>query len=281
MTADFVARSSAAVTARMSYVVLSQHTPRSYVSDPPPGVPWETAQFDERPVEIIDGRGLDCAGSVDREGYALFDAPSAVSDFADRDAVTSTYYAECVELALAATGAVRGVVFDHLLRKRQVGAALDFGRSSSGRAGVNARIHNDYTESSGSRRLALVLGDELERAAVSRFGIVNVWRSSRGPILDTPLAVCDARTVTREDLVEAEVVYPSRMGEIYFVTYSANHRWRYFSAMDRHEALVFKQFDSACGVARFTPHAAFEHPHAPPGAPPRESIEVRCLVVYD
>jgi hypothetical protein len=35
------------------------------------------------------------------------------------------------------------------------------------------------------------------------------------------------------------------------------------------------------GVARFTPHAAFAHPNAPASTPPRESIEVRCLVVYD
>jgi hypothetical protein len=34
-------------------------------------------------------------------------------------------------------------------------------------------------------------------------------------------------------------------------------------------------------VARFTPHAASEHPDAPASAPPRESIEVRCLVAYD
>lgn len=275
MTAD------AAVTARMSYVVRTRDTPRSYVSAPPAGVPWESAQFDERAVGIADGRRLAGAASVDREGFALFDAPSAVADFADRDAIVSTYYAECVELALAATGAARGVVFDHLLRRRQAGAPLGFGRSSAGRAGANARIHNDYTEASGRRRLALVVGDERERAAVGRFGIVNIWRPSRGPVLDTPLAVCDARSVSPADLVEAEVVYADRTGEIYFVTGSAHHRWTYFPAMDRHEALVFKQFDSAHGVARFTPHAAFAHPHTPPGAAPRESIEVRCLVIYD
>lgn len=60
------------------------------------------------------------------------------------------------------------------------------------------------------------------------------------------------------------------------------HRWSYFSAMDRHEALVFKQFDAqVSGVARFTLHAAFDHPQAPTDAPCRESIELRCLVVYE
>ncbi|WP_367162277.1 hypothetical protein [Methylibium sp.] len=52
--------------------------------------------------------------------------------------------------------------------------------------------------------------------------------------------------------------------------------------MDRGEALVFKQFDSDPEVAaRFTPHAAFDLPDAPPDAPLRESIEVRCLVTFE
>ena len=52
--------------------------------------------------------------------------------------------------------------------------------------------------------------------------------------------------------------------------------------MDRHEALVFKQYDSqVSGVARFTPHAAFDHPDTLLDAPLRESIELRCLVIYE
>ena len=101
-------------------------------------------------------------------------------------------------------------------------------------------------------------------------------------MLDTPLAVCDARTVMARDLVNAEVRYPKRTGEIYLATHAATHRWSYFSRMDRHEALVFKQYDAQLGgVARFTPHAAFDHPLAPADAPLRESIEARCLVVFE
>lgn len=103
-----------------------------------------------------------------------------------------------------------------------------------------------------------------------------------GPVLDTPLALCDARSVNVADLVAAEIRYPTRTGELYLATHNPRHRWWYASAIDRHEALVFKQYDSqASGVARFTPHAAFVHPEAPAGTPPRESIEIRCLVVYD
>jgi len=52
--------------------------------------------------------------------------------------------------------------------------------------------------------------------------------------------------------------------------------------MDRHEALIFKQYDSQInGTARFTPHSAFDLPDVPPDTPLRESIEVRCLVVFE
>jgi hypothetical protein len=51
--------------------------------------------------------------------------------------------------------------------------------------------------------------------------------------------------------------------------------------MEFDEVLLFKQFDSAAGVACYTPHAAFAHPATPADTPPRESIEIRCLLIYD
>jgi hypothetical protein len=51
--------------------------------------------------------------------------------------------------------------------------------------------------------------------------------------------------------------------------------------MTRDEALVFKQYDSLAAAPRYVPHAAFDHPQTPSDAPLRESIEVRCLVVFD
>jgi hypothetical protein len=51
--------------------------------------------------------------------------------------------------------------------------------------------------------------------------------------------------------------------------------------MRRDEALVFKVYDSEKdGRARFTPHTSFEVPDAPPGAPPRQSIEARALAFF-
>lgn len=272
----------AGVTAALSYLAAGADHPVSYACVPPAGQPWESAAYEARDCFIADAR-LDGDHALDANGFQLIDAPTALRDFDDEQQIVSTYYAEAMELALQATGGTHAYVFDHLVRRREAGrSALGFGRKSAdGRAAANGRIHNDYTEQSGRRRLALVLRDSDLLPFVQHFSIVNVWRSIAGPVQDTPLAVCDARSVQPGELVRGEVRYPKRTGEIYQLRHAPHHRWSYFPLMDRHEALLFKQYDSRTdGVARFTPHAAFDLPHIAAGAPLRESIELRCLVVH-
>lgn len=275
------------VLATLSYLRPTLERPYNTMFDPPDGEPRENCVYDAYQMRVTDARNITSPLSIDREGFALWDAPSAVANFLDEAAILNLYYKEVAELALAATGATRAYVFDHLVRKRESSEsgriALTMGRTGDGsKPGANGRIHNDYSEASGQKRLAMVLHAARQRDAIKRYSILNIWRSIKGPVLDTPLAVCDARSVDARDLVCAEVRYQTRTGEIYLLTHSNRHQWFYFSAMDRHEALVFKQYDSqVSGVARFTPHVAFDHPHTPPDAPLRESIEARCLVVYD
>ena len=45
--------------------------------------------------------------------------------------------------------------------------------------------------------------------------------------------------------------------------------------------LLIKGYDSLTDRARFTPHGAFDLPGTPADAPPRESIEVRTLVIIE
>lgn len=272
------------VVTGLGYLKPMSVRPYNYMYEPPNGAPWQNCEYDVRTLRITDARSFSSRPSVHGEGFELWDAPSAVTDFFNEEAIVNVYYHEAAELACAVTGAKQAYVFDHLVRKREPGRpALAFGRHGDGnRPGAAGRIHNDYTEESGRKRLGLVLNDPGTAAEVERYSIVNIWRSIKGPILDTPLAICDARTVSAADLVSSEVRYPTRTGEIYLVTHSPRHRWSYYSAMDRHEALIFKQYDSqVSGVARYTPHAAFDHPDMPPEAPLRESIEIRCLVVYE
>jgi len=93
--------------------------------------------------------------------------------------------------------------------------------------------------------------------------------------------VCDARSVEDGDLVATDLVYPDRVGEIYYVKFNSRHRWFYAPAMRNDEVMLIKCYDSEDdGRARFVPHAAFVDPNTPAGARARESIELRTLVFY-
>jgi hypothetical protein len=279
--------------ATLHYVIQADRKPVNYLYPPPEGEPWNNCDFAPTPVPVRDSRGLGNT-SIHREGFGLWDAPSAVRDWRNDAVVRRLYYPEVVELACLATGAVRGIVFDHLVRQKDPSRPTGtFGREDGQPAGVG-RVHNDYTEASGRRRLELVQsmvreqtgGDGphwvLDLDKGQRYSVVNIWRSLEHPIYDTPLAVCDARSVGVSDMVDSEIRYPDRVGEIYLFQHNPAHRWHYFSAMMGGEALVFKQFDSQVnGVSRFTPHAAFDLPDVPADAVPRQSIEARCLVVYE
>lgn len=246
------------------------------------GAPTENCTYEARAVSIANARESLFAPTLQASGFTLVDAPTDVRDFHDPAQVASTYHGELREIALQATGGRRAIVFDHLLRRREAGRPpMTLGqRQPGGLPGAAGRVHNDYSEASGRARLGLVLGERDAARHLGRWCIVNVWRSARGPVVDTPLALCDARSVAREDLVETELRYPNRSGEIYQLRHNPAHRWSYFDQLQPHEALVFKQFDTDRSVARFTPHAAFDHPHTPADAPLRESIEARILVLF-
>ncbi|MFD2271173.1 CmcJ/NvfI family oxidoreductase [Undibacterium arcticum] len=119
--------------------------------------------------------------------------------------MVGVYYPEVAEIALAATGASRAFVFDHLVRKREPGPPQAFGRRDGHRPGAAGRVHCDFTVASAQRRLAAELRDPNAASKVQRYSIVNLWRSIRHPVLDAPLALCDARTVAPGDLVASDI----------------------------------------------------------------------------
>lgn len=214
-------------------------------------------------------------------GFGLWESESKLKDYWDEESVRRHYYPAMAALACDVSGASKAYIFDHMLRRREQGRPqLSFGRQSDV-AGAAGRIHNDYSEASGRSKLAMVIADNEQLAAIRRYSIVNIWRPLLGPVQDTPLALCDAQTVSTLDLVSCEVRRPDRKGEIYLMRHADSQRWYYYPEMTADEVLLFKQYDSKLnGVARMTPHTAFDLPHIPADAPLRESIELRCLLVY-
>ena len=111
---------------------------------------------------------------------------------------------------------------------------------------------------------------------------MNVWRPITGPVRRAPLALADATTVSPDDLLATDQVFPGRVGEIYQVAHNPAQRWYWAPEMTRNEVLLIKGWDSLNdGRSKFTPHGAFTLPDQDPNAAPRESIEVRTFVVIE
>jgi hypothetical protein len=267
------------VTGEVVYLAKTPERPHVYTYDPPDGVAKTNIIPEAHSVPIFDMRPVADGLSLDVQGFALVDAPTAVTDFYDEAQLEATYYREAEDLVKQATGASRVVVFDHTIRRREQGVE---DRTPGIPRQPVTRIHGDYTEVSGPQRVRDLMGAEAASLLKRRFAIVNVWRPIRGPLYDAPLAVCDATSVAEADLVPQDLIYRDRTGEIYALTYNPAHRWYYAPAMQADEALLLKCFDSLKdGRARFMPHTSFADPNAPANLLPRESIELRTLVFFD
>jgi hypothetical protein len=264
------------VAAPLNFMEPMAEKPYSYNYDPPPGQPARNGQLIEHKVTVRDARPVNDALSLDREGFVLLRHQTAATDLYDETIVTSVYYPECERLMQQATGARRVVAFDHIVRNAAKAAV-----KGSGVKMPAGRVHNDYTASSAPQRVRDLMGDEAEELLNHRFAINNIWRPIAGPLLRSPLALCDAGTLETGNLVASELRYPDRTGETYAITYNPNQRWYYFPKMQPDEAVLIRCFDSArSGPARFSAHGAFDDPQTPANASPRESIEVRTLVFY-
>jgi hypothetical protein len=263
------------IVAPLNFLVPMAEKPVAYNYEPPSGVPVRTGESEEHRVVIRDARPLSGQLSLDREGFVLLQHESAVENFYDEDEINRVYYPECERVVKEATGATRVVAFDHIVRNA--------GMAAKGNAiKIPAkRVHDDYTAWSAPQRVRDLMGDEAEALLEHRFAIINLWRPIRGPVLESPLVLCDAQSLSEENLIASDLKYPDRTGETYSITYNPNQRYYYFPKMQPDEPVLIRCFDSAPrGAARFSGHTGFDDPTSPPDSPPRESLEVRTLVFH-
>lgn len=269
---------SRTIHAELGYLVPSKEKPVYFASQG--GTEAElklAAEIVQRTVAIADAREKVPAPTLDKEGFALVEHVSAVTDFYDDGQIRDIYEGEVSELVKNLTGASRVVVFDHT--RRSDAKVIRGTRSIREPSSV---IHNDYTDASAVKRLRDILPEEADQRLRHRFAIINVWRSIAGRVLTTPLALCDASSIRRSDLVAAERRARDRIGELEMATWDPAHRWYWFSGVTPNEAVLIKTFDSALdGRARRSIHTAFRNPDAPAGAAPRESIETRTFAFFD
>ncbi|HJQ60066.1 MAG TPA: CmcJ/NvfI family oxidoreductase [Vineibacter sp.] len=276
-SATYIPRAAATigeVNAPLNYLVRTGERPYAYQYEPPPGVPQRSGHYAPQVMPVYDARALAEPATLDKHGFELRIAGTAVTDFADDAAIHGSYYPEVEQLVKKATGANRVVVFDHNVR-------LGANDRPDGIREPVRRMHNDYTLKSAPQRVRDLMGAEADSLLRHRYAFINLWRPLREPVLASPLAICDAHSIELDDFIASELRYRDRVGETYGVAHNPRHRWYYYPRMRRHEALFLKCFDSATdGRARFTAHGAFDDPTTPPGASPRQSIEARTIAFF-
>lgn len=266
------------VESMLSYLAPMDVRPRYYLrKKPPEGTPWRNTKGDRRVVPIRDARAIDPAPTLDCQGFELVQHETAVGDLYDSERVRAEYYPEIEQLVAKHTGASRVLAFDHNVRNQAMAE-----RSEAGAQGPVRFVHNDYTLGSGPQRVRDLITpvDLAEELVAGRFSVINVWKPIRGPVEQMPLAFCSAPSMQQDDFIPTDLMYEDRIGEVYSVTFRDEHEWFYYPAMQAHEAMLLKCYDSSADVARFTAHTAIDDPTSPDDAAPRESIEVRTLVFY-
>lgn len=226
-------------------------------------------------------------------GFELVQHKSAVSDWQDDERVVEQHYDEIRQLAKAFTGCDYALVGSHIKRgPEQVKTHADYGPI--------AFVHSDFAESYGDLMRRYYSADTEEAklslaksgATVedvkqcSRLMILQFWRNLGEPKMDTPLAFCDARSVSKADLRPFPVQDYGGGGfdfETLGIAPNDAHAWYAFPEMNRSEVAVFRTFDTdriGSDLPYWTPHSAFSDPDVTPGQPSRISIELRAICLF-
>jgi hypothetical protein len=262
----------APITADIAYAARTDFRQRYYANDHS----RDTVVVEPHAMALIDGRAA--GPTLDGEGFVLVPHVSAVRDFEDKAEVAAVHPAEIAALLTGLTGADEVLVTaPGILRFSEV----------SGRAGtldnsMPARFAHIDSTTETSRGFA---AQRLPQGrTMRRYAHFNVWRAFSSPPQDVPLAVCDARSLTGNELLVADAIFdppggaPEWSFESWLVAHDPAHRWHWFPDMTRDEVLVFRTSDLQNGVP--VPHVAFDNPLVAADAPPRASIEMRAVAYW-
>ncbi|KAG5755673.1 hypothetical protein H9Q70_001741 [Fusarium xylarioides] len=230
-------------------------------------VPRTNFRFEPHVVEIQDARALPSKVSLSTYGFEWV-AQTTTEDFKTDDSVTR-YINELEEFIQDHFKADKVLTFQYQVRKRQpdrldprIRPPSNFVHVDVSPAGAEARIRFNYPE---------VADDILRR----RHMLLSLWRPLFSPLQDYPLALCDARSVNDNDLIESDYIYPNFVSESFLLNHSPEHKWFYLSDQRKDELLMITNYDSAFKTR--TPHTGFELTDSKENTRARESIEVKVV----
>jgi len=264
---------------------------------------WTGTQQRPVNVELEDWREQAGTLSLDREGFVLDRVVSGVTDYRDEQQLRKLWMPAVRETILRATGGSWACLFAGPLARFSEKRPEAFSSPVSAPArAMHSDLHGDFSFDQFPRQPAAGQAVEELRARIgdatpARWRIFNFWQAISPPPQDTGLALCALDSVEEADVVDGKGYFadPAKRSEDILAQRDARHqfditffrpnpaqRWGCFSNMLPGEALIFSAFDpQADGRKARVPHGAIDIPGAPTCAVPRNSIEIRALVLFE
>lgn len=286
-------------TALIRYLGPDDYVTRRYVSQ---GAEMNTGEYFDHVMPVRDGMPIRDHFTLDTHGFMIGRSPSQVRDFFDKPDVDAHYLAEVETAIKVLTGADRVAAQGWMIRttadlSQRVQEKVAGYQHNGGIQPQAGEAHIDYNPLTGERAGARIYKDRFPGAPGFRRHICfSFWRTfSPGP-QDWPLALMDGRSIVGDemgnntlfvvdsfpegDALTAPVEGEDQMIAASIFRHRPDHRWWYFSNMDRDDVLLFKFYDSDHSVTWRCPHTAF-HDTSLPNAKIRESIEVRAVAYFE
>ncbi len=239
------------------------------------------SNLDLRPEKVLvrNVRSVSRAPSLATEGFAVVRRPTLFTEFLDVPQLITRYAAEVIDAVREISGAAEVVGFPPAVRITDPGER----KRQLNIPGAARHLHLDFSGASLRDHLHRYAGvSPAQIAGCSRVCVYNTWRSITPPPQDTPLALCDVRSVRPEDVSIVNGFYPlGDVGyfEIQVLDYSPEHRWWFFPDLSTDELLIFLGGELDRPTAGVF-HGAFDNPACPERAAPRWSVEMRTVALF-
>ncbi|KAF2175361.1 putative 7 alpha-cephem-methoxylase [Zopfia rhizophila CBS 207.26] len=283
-----------------------QEKPYILLMDVPDDFPSCNFEFEDGQLETIhDLRGRDVTFSLEDNAFKVVHFPTKQRNW-DRASVQNDYFPEMEHLIRREISGVTDVFFfDWRLRSTDKaktdtpeGSHVDLANPLHYLEPIEA-VHVDQSDNGAYMRVEEHTGIRAAELHQRRFFIIksvrehrltlidsrandsffSIWRPFGNTVENFPLAMCDGSTVGPRDLVLADHVRKTYIGETVYPLYQDNYKWYYLNRQTRDEVLILKMFDSEpTAKAKCCPHTSFKLSAGTDNPRARESIEIRALV---
>ena len=264
-----------------------------------PSNAFESYEQDAHTLEVRDARLLPQDADIllpSSAGFKVVSHVCSITDWLNEELLSSTYYDEVFAVLRELTGA------EHIFMGGPHVSRRDDSHLQESLPLYH--VHNDYTGNMKEAYMCALSGEEpnqswtmeeklalsfvsgsdvpaqmkaagltAEQLAERRMVVLNTWRNtSDEPVRRCPLAIIDKRTIKSGDGCDGIV---GRVG----LTRREGQQFYYYPGLTKEELLVFIGYDSDTKEHAPCAHSAFEDVNTPADAPPRQSIEMRCVLV--